>query len=180
MIELMRLYKSLVQLMRERHRSNKIRLVHELGVKVCTTVGITSEEVASESFSGIGIPKNGLLFMCDGASWSAVVEKGEPVDTTGSGATTSAIRAITSRAGQSTLGGGVSNSQTSVEIKDPNQFLKVVQTVLKEEGLARVRIYQKSNKTVKNGQARARESEENKKKPKNQSRSQTRKGQASS
>ncbi|GKC73025.1 hypothetical protein Tco_1118908, partial [Tanacetum coccineum] len=35
-----------------------------------------------------------------------------------------------------------------------------------------VRIYQKSNKTVKNGQARARESEENKKKPKNQSRSQ--------
>ncbi|GKD18627.1 hypothetical protein Tco_1207785 [Tanacetum coccineum] len=32
MIELMRIYKSLVQLMRERHHSNKIRLVHEVGV----------------------------------------------------------------------------------------------------------------------------------------------------
>ncbi|GJT26046.1 retrovirus-related pol polyprotein from transposon TNT 1-94 [Tanacetum coccineum] len=31
---------------------------------VCTTVGITSKEEDSESFSGIGIPKNGSLFMC--------------------------------------------------------------------------------------------------------------------
>ncbi|GKB37285.1 hypothetical protein Tco_0882227 [Tanacetum coccineum] len=32
MLELMRLYSSLVQLMRERHRSNKIKLVHGVGV----------------------------------------------------------------------------------------------------------------------------------------------------
>ncbi|GKC86325.1 hypothetical protein Tco_1142042 [Tanacetum coccineum] len=113
--------------MRERHRSNRIRLVHEvgvlwkqLGVAVYTTVGITFEEDASESFFGIGMPKNGSLFMCvvyellgDGASWLTVVEEGELVDTTGSGTTTSAIRAMTSGAGQSTLGGGVSNSSNS-------------------------------------------------------------------
>ncbi|GKF78857.1 hypothetical protein Tco_0234425, partial [Tanacetum coccineum] len=40
----------------------------------------------------------------DGASWSTVVEKGEPVDTAGSGVTTSVIGAMTSGAGQSTLG----------------------------------------------------------------------------
>ncbi|GKF95556.1 hypothetical protein Tco_0288291, partial [Tanacetum coccineum] len=49
----------------------------------------------------------------DGASWSTVVKEGEPVDTTGSGATTSVIRAMTLRAGQSTLGEGVSNSSNS-------------------------------------------------------------------
>ncbi|GKD20132.1 hypothetical protein Tco_1221835, partial [Tanacetum coccineum] len=68
-----------------------------------TTVGITSEEEdASESFSVIGIPKNGSLFI--------FVEEGEPVDATGSGATTSAIGVMTSGAGQSTLDGGLSNS----------------------------------------------------------------------
>ncbi|GKE69222.1 hypothetical protein Tco_1527294, partial [Tanacetum coccineum] len=46
----------------------------------------------------------------DGASWSTVVEEGEPVDTAGSGATTSVIRAMTAGAMQSTLGGGMSNS----------------------------------------------------------------------
>ncbi|GKD22826.1 hypothetical protein Tco_1224529 [Tanacetum coccineum] len=70
-------------------------------------VRITSEEDASESFSGTGMPKNGSLFMCDGASWSTVVEEGEPVDEAGSGATTSAIGAMTSGAGRSTLDGGV-------------------------------------------------------------------------
>ncbi|GKA32961.1 hypothetical protein Tco_0719328 [Tanacetum coccineum] len=76
-----------VQLMREKHRSNKIKLVHgvgvleETGVAVCTRVGITSEEEdASETFSRIGMPKNGSLFMCDGASWSTVAEEGKPVD----------------------------------------------------------------------------------------------------
>ncbi|GKG62601.1 hypothetical protein Tco_0634374, partial [Tanacetum coccineum] len=34
----------------------------------------------------------------DGASWSIVVEEGEPVDTTGIGVTTSAIGVMTSRA----------------------------------------------------------------------------------
>ncbi|GJS91425.1 reverse transcriptase domain-containing protein [Tanacetum coccineum] len=65
-------------------------------------VGITSEEEdTSESFSRIGMPKNGSLFMCDGASWSTVVEEGELVDSAGSGATTSAIGAMTSGAGSS-------------------------------------------------------------------------------
>ncbi|GKE95171.1 hypothetical protein Tco_1580026, partial [Tanacetum coccineum] len=41
----------------------------------------------------------------DGASWSTVVEEGEPVDVAGSGATTSAIGAMTSGARRSTLGG---------------------------------------------------------------------------
>nr|GEZ58210.1 hypothetical protein [Tanacetum cinerariifolium]GFA18912.1 hypothetical protein [Tanacetum cinerariifolium] len=44
--------------------------------------------------------------LADGASWSTVVEEGEPVDSAGSGAITSAIEAITSGAGRSTLGGG--------------------------------------------------------------------------
>ncbi|GJV39311.1 hypothetical protein Tco_1417751 [Tanacetum coccineum] len=48
-------------------------------------VGITiEEEDASELFFGIGMPKNGSLFMCDGASWSAVLEEGEPIDAVGS------------------------------------------------------------------------------------------------
>ncbi|GJV42469.1 hypothetical protein Tco_1420909 [Tanacetum coccineum] len=85
-----------------------------LGVAVCTTVGITSEEEdASESFFGIKIPKNGSLFMCDGASCSTVVEECEPVDAAGSGATTSSIRAMTSGAGQSTLDGRLSNSSNN-------------------------------------------------------------------
>ncbi|GKB80704.1 hypothetical protein Tco_0947599 [Tanacetum coccineum] len=68
-------------------------------------VGITSkEEDASETFYGIGIPKNGSLFMCDGASWSTVVVEGKSVDATGSGATTSAIGAMTLGARRSTLG----------------------------------------------------------------------------
>ncbi|GKF16274.1 hypothetical protein Tco_0061192 [Tanacetum coccineum] len=45
-------------------------------------------------------------YSCDGASWSIVVEEGEPVDAAGSGATTSAIGAMTSGAGRSTLHGG--------------------------------------------------------------------------
>ncbi|GKF59066.1 hypothetical protein Tco_0175852, partial [Tanacetum coccineum] len=49
----------------------------------------------------------------DGASWSAVVEEGEPVDVVGSGATTSAIGATTSGAGRSTLDEGLSNSSNS-------------------------------------------------------------------
>ncbi|GJT44808.1 hypothetical protein Tco_0953523 [Tanacetum coccineum] len=73
-------------------------------------VGITSEEEdASESFSRIGIPKNGSRIefrsvvyelLGDDASWSTVVEEGEPVDVAGSGATTLAIGAITSGAGK--------------------------------------------------------------------------------
>ncbi|GKG05075.1 hypothetical protein Tco_0315462 [Tanacetum coccineum] len=78
----------------------------EFGAAVCTTVGITSEEEdASESFSRIGIPKNGSSFM--------FVEEGEPVDAAGSGATTSAIGEMTSEAGQLTLDGGSSNSSNS-------------------------------------------------------------------
>ncbi|GJR19992.1 hypothetical protein Tco_0968519 [Tanacetum coccineum] len=46
-------------------------------------------------------------YSCDGASWSTIVEEGEPVDKTGSRATTSTIGAMTSGAGQSILGGGV-------------------------------------------------------------------------
>ncbi|GKG23567.1 hypothetical protein Tco_0391603, partial [Tanacetum coccineum] len=42
----------------------------------------------------------------DGASWSTVVKEGELVDTTGTGATTSLIRAMTSGAGLLTLGEG--------------------------------------------------------------------------
>ncbi|GKF74102.1 hypothetical protein Tco_0220434 [Tanacetum coccineum] len=72
---------------------------------------ITSEEEdASESFSGIGIPKNGSLFMCDGASWSTIVEEGEPVNAAGSRTTTLVIGVMTSGAGRSTLDGGLSNS----------------------------------------------------------------------
>ncbi|GKD88602.1 hypothetical protein Tco_1364109 [Tanacetum coccineum] len=67
---------------------------------MCTMVGITSkEEDALESFSGIRIPKNLSLFMCDGTSWSTFVEKGEPVDAAGSRATTSAIGVMTLGAG---------------------------------------------------------------------------------
>ncbi|GKF87696.1 hypothetical protein Tco_0258573, partial [Tanacetum coccineum] len=85
-----------------------------LGAAVCTMVGITSkEEDASKSFSGIGMLKNGWLFMCDGASWLTVVEEGEPVDAAGSGTTTSAIGAMTSGAGGLKLDGGLSNSSNS-------------------------------------------------------------------
>nr|GFD20609.1 hypothetical protein [Tanacetum cinerariifolium] len=49
----------------------------------------------------------------DGASWSTVVEEGEPVDAAGFRATTLAIEAITSGAGRSTLGGGLSTSSNS-------------------------------------------------------------------
>nr|GFB67567.1 hypothetical protein [Tanacetum cinerariifolium] len=59
----------------------------------------------------------------DGASLSTIVEEGEPVDTAGSKATTSAIRAITLEAGRSTLGGGVSNSSN-------NGLNKICQSVL--------------------------------------------------
>ncbi|GKG10327.1 hypothetical protein Tco_0339073, partial [Tanacetum coccineum] len=41
----------------------------------------------------------------DGASWSIVVEEGEPVDAAGSGVTTSAIRVMTSVSGNQTLDG---------------------------------------------------------------------------
>ncbi|GJR23660.1 hypothetical protein Tco_0972187 [Tanacetum coccineum] len=44
------------------------------------------------------------------ASWSIVVEEGEPVDVAGSGATTSTIGEMTLGAGQSTLDRGLSNS----------------------------------------------------------------------
>nr|GEU72258.1 retrovirus-related Pol polyprotein from transposon TNT 1-94 [Tanacetum cinerariifolium] len=47
-------------------------------------------------------------FIGDGASWSIVVEEGEPVDAASTGATTSAIGAMTSRANRSTLGGRLS------------------------------------------------------------------------
>ncbi|GJY95053.1 hypothetical protein Tco_0511414 [Tanacetum coccineum] len=57
---------------------------------VCTTVGITSKEEDSESFSGIGIPKNGSLFMCatsklqgDGHLGQQVVEDGKAIDSSG-------------------------------------------------------------------------------------------------
>nr|GFA30226.1 hypothetical protein [Tanacetum cinerariifolium] len=46
----------------------------------------------------------------DGTSWSTVVEEGKPVDSAGSGATTLAIRAMTSWVGRSTLGGGFGTS----------------------------------------------------------------------
>ncbi|GJT70903.1 hypothetical protein Tco_1030189 [Tanacetum coccineum] len=77
-------------------------------------VGTPSEEEdATESFSGIGIPKNELLFTCDGTSWSTVIEEGEAVDVAGSGATTSAIRAMTSGVGKLTLDGRLSNSSNN-------------------------------------------------------------------
>nr|GFA67495.1 hypothetical protein [Tanacetum cinerariifolium] len=46
-------------------------------------------------------------------SRTGFVEECEPVDTAGTGATTLAFRAMTSGAGLSTLGGGVSNSSIS-------------------------------------------------------------------
>ncbi|GKF87865.1 hypothetical protein Tco_0258742 [Tanacetum coccineum] len=49
----------------------------------------------------------------DGASWSTVVEEGEPVDAAGSGATTSVIGSMTLGDRQSTLDGGLSNSSNS-------------------------------------------------------------------
>ncbi|GKG32835.1 hypothetical protein Tco_0430345, partial [Tanacetum coccineum] len=52
-------------------------------------------------------------YSCDGASWSTVVEEGEPVDAACSGATTSAIGVMTSGAGRSTLDGGLSNSSNN-------------------------------------------------------------------
>ncbi|GJZ64822.1 hypothetical protein Tco_0621518 [Tanacetum coccineum] len=83
----------------------------ELGVAVCTTVGITSEEEdALESFSGIGIPKNGSLFMC---ATSNCLRKVNWLDAAGLKATTLAIGATTSGAGLSTLDGGLSNSSNS-------------------------------------------------------------------
>nr|GEU50289.1 hypothetical protein [Tanacetum cinerariifolium] len=60
------------------------------------------------------IPQNQFpLLYGEGASWSTVVKEGELVDTTGYGATTSPIGAITLWASRSTLGGGVSNSSNS-------------------------------------------------------------------
>ncbi|GJS64276.1 hypothetical protein Tco_0678840 [Tanacetum coccineum] len=50
----------------------------------------------------------------DGASWSTVVEEGEPVDTTGTGETTSSIGEMTLGAGRSTLGGGESFHEVRV------------------------------------------------------------------
>nr|GEW78069.1 hypothetical protein [Tanacetum cinerariifolium] len=52
----------------------------------------------------------------DGASWSIVVMKGEPVDATGSEATTLAFRAMTSGARRATLDGGLCNSSNSEAI----------------------------------------------------------------
>nr|GEY91065.1 hypothetical protein [Tanacetum cinerariifolium] len=49
----------------------------------------------------------------DGASWSTVVKEGESVNSASSRAITSAIRAMTSGDGGTTLGGGVSNSSNS-------------------------------------------------------------------
>ncbi|GKF01850.1 hypothetical protein Tco_0028773 [Tanacetum coccineum] len=78
-------------------------------------VGITSkEEDASELFSGIRMSKNGSLFMCDGASWSTVVVEGEPIDSAGAGATTSAFGVMTSGVGGSILG-------TEIQKKDKNE-----------------------------------------------------------
>nr|GEW24385.1 hypothetical protein [Tanacetum cinerariifolium] len=53
-----------------------------------------------------------------------IVEEGEPVDAAGSGATTSAIRAMNLGAGRSTLGGGVSNSSNSSVNKISQSVLK--------------------------------------------------------
>ncbi|GJW92877.1 hypothetical protein Tco_0172549 [Tanacetum coccineum] len=55
-----------------------------------------------------------LRVIGDGASWSTVVEEGEPVNTARTGATTSSIRAMTSGAGRSTLGGGESFHEVRV------------------------------------------------------------------
>ncbi|GKE38780.1 hypothetical protein Tco_1462185 [Tanacetum coccineum] len=52
-------------------------------------------------------------YSCDGASWSIVFEEGKPLDAVSSGATTSAIGAMTSRAGRSTLDGRLSHSSNS-------------------------------------------------------------------
>nr|GFA36309.1 hypothetical protein [Tanacetum cinerariifolium] len=79
------------QVAQEIHKQ-KQSLKSSQGAAVCTIVGITSdEEGGSESIYGIVMPKNGSLFM--------FVKEGELVDTIGSGATTSAIGAITSGAG---------------------------------------------------------------------------------
>nr|GFB74133.1 hypothetical protein [Tanacetum cinerariifolium] len=58
----------------------------------------------------------------DGASGLTVVEEGEPVDAAGSRATTSAIGAITSGAGRSTLGGGLT---TAFAHKNNEAFAKI-------------------------------------------------------
>ncbi|GKC64277.1 hypothetical protein Tco_1096875, partial [Tanacetum coccineum] len=51
--------------------------------------------------------------LADGASWSTIVEEGEPIDSAGAGASTAAFGAMTSGAGGSILGGGLSNSSNS-------------------------------------------------------------------
>nr|GEX76326.1 hypothetical protein [Tanacetum cinerariifolium] len=51
------------------------------------------------------VVKKMILIPFDGASWSIVVEEGEPVAYVGSRATTLSIRAMTSGAGGSTLAG---------------------------------------------------------------------------
>nr|GEZ61382.1 hypothetical protein [Tanacetum cinerariifolium] len=50
----------------------------------------------------------------EGASWSTVIEEGEPIESASSRVTTSSIRATTSRAGGSTLGGGESFHEVRV------------------------------------------------------------------
>ncbi|GKC13979.1 RNA-directed DNA polymerase, eukaryota, reverse transcriptase zinc-binding domain protein [Tanacetum coccineum] len=102
---------------------------------MCTIVGITSEEEdASESCSGIGMPKNELLFMY-GASQSTFVKEGEPFDTADSGATTLAIGAITLGAGILTQGEGLSNSSNKgMGKKDCGEELKNCNIVDVEEG----------------------------------------------
>nr|GFD20004.1 hypothetical protein [Tanacetum cinerariifolium] len=49
-----------------------------------------------------------------------------------SGGITAAIGVITSGAGGSTLGGGLSNSSKTAETANPNRFSMVVQMVLKK------------------------------------------------
>nr|GEU70119.1 hypothetical protein [Tanacetum cinerariifolium] len=51
--------------------------------------------------------------LADGASWSTVVEEGEPVDLAGSGAITLAIGVMTSGTGSLTLGEGLRNSSNN-------------------------------------------------------------------
>nr|GFB35615.1 hypothetical protein [Tanacetum cinerariifolium] len=59
-------------------------------------MGITSKEEDSELF---------LELECQRTDWYSFVKEGEPVDAAGSGATTSAIGAMTFKAGGSILGG---------------------------------------------------------------------------
>ncbi|GJS29110.1 hypothetical protein Tco_0489730 [Tanacetum coccineum] len=94
--------------MQQKKISSDIKFVPEyfLAVSIYNNVGSTEplespwdSQEQSDHMNDGGRYRCCLIVSGDGASWSTVVEEGEPVDTAGTGAATSSIRATTLGAG---------------------------------------------------------------------------------